>query len=116
VATRTPRTIRRQLRRRRKQSTRLPDVVVRSDRGNLPAGASAILAPPPRPSPTPVSAPFVRPTIVNRGAGVVVDPGRKPFSIMAFSIRHDRIVAIDALSDQTRLAQLDLAILDDQQH
>jgi hypothetical protein len=35
---------------------------------------------------------------------------------MAFSIRHDRIVAIDALSDQTRLAQLDLAILDDQQH
>jgi RNA polymerase sigma-70 factor (ECF subfamily) len=47
---------------------------------------------------------------------VVVAPGGKPFSIMAFTIRHDRIVAIDALSDQTRLAQLDLAILDDSQH
>jgi len=35
---------------------------------------------------------------------------------MAFTIRRDRIIAIDALSDQTRLAQLDLAVLDDQQN
>jgi hypothetical protein len=38
-----------------------------------------------------------------------------PFSVMAFTIRHDRIIAIDALSDRPRLAQLDLAVLDDQQ-
>jgi RNA polymerase sigma-70 factor (ECF subfamily) len=97
-----------------------PDVVVRSDGGNLPTGAAAILHGAAAVAAQALTyarlAPFVRPAIVNGAAGVVVAPGGKPFSVMAFTIRHDRIVAIDALSDQTRLAQLDLAVLDDQQN
>ena len=97
-----------------------PDVVVRSDGGNLPAGAAAILHGAAAVAAQALTyarlAPFVRPAIVNGAAGVVVAPGGKPFSVMAFTIRHDRIIAIDALSDQPRLAQLDLAVLDDQQN
>jgi RNA polymerase sigma-70 factor (ECF subfamily) len=97
-----------------------PDVVVRSDGGNLPAGAAAILHGAAAVAAQALTyarlAPFVRPAIVNGAAGVVVAPGGKPFSVMVFTIRHGRIFAIDALSDQTRLAQLDLAVLDDQQN
>ena len=92
-----------------------PDVVVRSDGGNLPAGAAAILHGAAAVAAQALAyarlAPFVRPAIVNGAAGVVVAPGGKPFSVMAFTIRHNRIVTIDALSDQKRLAQLHLAIL-----
>jgi RNA polymerase sigma factor (sigma-70 family) len=51
----------------------------------------------------------LRPVLVNGAAGVVVvGPGERPFSIMAFTVVNDRIVAIDAIADPERLAQLDL--------
>jgi hypothetical protein len=56
--------------------------------------------------------PFVRPALVNGAAGVVAPRGR-PFSVMAFTVRDGKIVAIDSLSDPTRLRQLDLAALDE---
>jgi hypothetical protein len=53
--------------------------------------------------------PFVRPALVNGAAGVVVAPRGRPFSVMGFTVRNDKIVEIDALSDPTRLRELDLA-------
>ena len=57
-------------------------------------------------------APYVRPALVNGVAGVVVTPEGRPFSVMAFTVRGGRIVAIDALTDPERLAELDLTFLD----
>jgi RNA polymerase sigma-70 factor, ECF subfamily len=57
--------------------------------------------------------PFVRPALVNGVAGVVVAPHRRPFSVMAFTVRGGRIVEIDVLADPDRLRQLDLAVLND---
>jgi hypothetical protein len=37
----------------------------------------------------------------------------RPFSVMAFTGRHGKIVEIDSLGDPTRLRELDLAVLDD---
>jgi hypothetical protein len=48
---------------------------------------------------------------VNGVAGVVVAPRGAVFSIMAFTVRGGRIVAIDALGDPERLRDLDLAFL-----
>jgi hypothetical protein len=43
-----------------------------------------------------------------------VAPGGRPFSVLAFTVRDGKIVAIDALADPTRLRRLDLAMLDDE--
>jgi hypothetical protein len=56
--------------------------------------------------------PYVRPALVNGAAGVVVAPGGRPFSVMGFTVRGGRIVAIDALSDPVRLGRLDLSLPD----
>jgi len=94
-----------------------PEVTVRSDGANLrpPAattihGAAAVAA---QALTFTRLSPFVRPALINGVAGVVVAPGGKPFSVMAFTVRGGRIVAIDALTDPIRLRQLDLAVLDD---
>jgi hypothetical protein len=47
-----------------------------------------------------------------RAAGVVVAPEGRPFSIMGFTVRDGRIVAIDALADPERLRELDITALD----
>ena len=93
-----------------------PDVVVRSDGGVLrPAvshvvrGAAAVAG---QALTFAQLSPFVRPALVNGVAGVVVAPHGRPFSVMAFTVRGGRIVAIDALTDPERLSQLDLAVLD----
>jgi RNA polymerase sigma-70 factor, ECF subfamily len=57
-------------------------------------------------------APYVRPALINGVAGVVVTPQGRPFSVMAFTVRNGKVVAIDALSDPARLAELDLTVLD----
>jgi RNA polymerase sigma-70 factor (ECF subfamily) len=57
--------------------------------------------------------PFVRPALVNGAAGVVVMPQGRPVSVMAFTVRGGKVVAIDVLADPERLARLDLAVLDD---
>jgi hypothetical protein len=56
---------------------------------------------------------FARPALVNGAAGVVVAPRGRLFSVIGFTIRGGRIVAIDILADPERLRRLDLAVLDD---
>jgi RNA polymerase sigma factor (sigma-70 family) len=94
-----------------------PDVVLHSDGGTRRPSATAVVhgarAVAERAFTYAQLAPYVRPALVNGAAGVVVAPGGRPFSVMAFTVARGRIVEIDALSDPERLAQLDLAILDD---
>ncbi|NUW43921.1 RNA polymerase sigma factor SigJ [Nonomuraea rhodomycinica] len=95
-----------------------PDVVLRSDGGTtrgrhtvLISGARAVAA-------QAVTfgrlSPFARPVLINGSAGVVVAAeGRRPVSVMAFTVAGGRIVAIDVLSDPERLNGLDLTALED---
>jgi RNA polymerase sigma factor (sigma-70 family) len=55
---------------------------------------------------------FVRPALVNGGAGAVVVVNGQPFAVMGFTVADGRIVAIDILYDPERLAGLDLTLLD----
>ncbi|MBR7193247.1 MULTISPECIES: hypothetical protein [Gordonia] len=50
----------------------------------------------------------VHPAVVNGGIGMVNTVEGEPFSVIGFTIADDRITAIDILSDQARLARLDL--------
>jgi len=94
-----------------------PDVVLRADGGTARArrtvvihGARAVAA-------QAVTGtrfdPFVRPALINGTAGVVVAAGGRVLSVMGFTVAHGKIVAIDVLYDPERLADLDLAVLDD---
>jgi RNA polymerase sigma-70 factor (ECF subfamily) len=93
-----------------------PGVVVRSDGGALRPAASQVVhgaAAVARQALTYARlAPFVRPALVNGVAGVVVAPQGRPVSVLAFTVRGGRIVAIDALSDPERLRHLDLTVFD----
>jgi RNA polymerase sigma-70 factor (ECF subfamily) len=92
-----------------------PDVVVRIDGGVARAGLSTVLR-----GAAAVAeqartgrrfAPFVRPAVVNGSAGALVVAGGRLLSVMAFTVADGRIVAIDALYDPERLAEVDLAFL-----
>ena len=90
-----------------------PDVVLRADEGGTTVevhGAGTVAS---RAMRFAQLAPYVRPALINGVAGVVVTPRGRPFSVLAFTVRGGRIVAIDALADRERLAQLDLTPLDD---
>jgi RNA polymerase sigma-70 factor (ECF subfamily) len=93
-----------------------PDVVLRSDGGVLRPAASIVVrgaqAVASRALTFARLSPFVRPALVNGAAGVVVAPGGRPFSVMGFTVRHGKIVAIDSLSDPERLRRIDLKVLD----
>jgi RNA polymerase sigma-70 factor (ECF subfamily) len=52
--------------------------------------------------------PFVRPALVNGGAGAVVVVNGRLFSVMAFTVTDGRITQLDALLDPERLARLGL--------
>jgi RNA polymerase sigma-70 factor, ECF subfamily len=93
-----------------------PDIVLRSDGGAARPAASVVVR-----GAQSVAAqalmfarlfPFVRPALVNSTAGVVVAPHGRPFSVMAFTVKHGRIVEIDVLADPDRLRHLDLTALD----
>src|SRR5215213_4138792 len=94
-----------------------PDVVLRADRGGVPAGASREVRGAQYVAQQALTfsrfAPFVRPARVNGAAGVVVVPRGRPFSVMGFTVTRGKIVEIDILADSVRLRQLDLAVLDD---
>ncbi len=45
--------------------------------------------------------------------GLVVAPRGRLLMVLTFSIRDEKIVAIDAVTDPERLNQLDLTVLDD---
>ena len=90
-----------------------PNVVVRADRGAVPAGASRELrGRGPSPSRRSLSrglAHSARVALVNGAAGIVSWlPNGQPFSVMGFTVRRQRIVEIDILADPARLRALDL--------
>jgi len=87
-----------------------PDVVLHADGGAKPGvihGAEAVAA---QAMTFAQLSPHVRPAVVNGTAGVVVAPGGRAVSVMAFTVRGGRIVAIEALADPERLARLDLSL------
>jgi len=51
---------------------------------------------------------FIRPALVNGAAGAVVAPRGRPVSVMGFTVRNGRIIAIDVLADPARLRALGL--------
>jgi RNA polymerase sigma factor (sigma-70 family) len=88
-----------------------PAVVLRADRGALPPGASQVIRGAPavaeqtmafagsrRGEPTPAR--------INGEAGVVWTAQGRPYSVVGFTVRRGRIVAINVLADPTRLQQL----------
>jgi RNA polymerase sigma factor (sigma-70 family) len=92
-----------------------PDVILRSDGGTVRAGATVLVRGAAEVASRALTfarlSPHVRPALVNGVAGVVVAPGGRPFSIMAFTVSDGRIVAIDALADPDRLRRVDLSAL-----
>jgi RNA polymerase sigma factor (sigma-70 family) len=89
-----------------------PDVELRVDGGTRRAESSVVLR-----GPAAVAghtstysrlSPHVVPAFVNGAAGVVVAPGGRVFSVMAFDVTELKITRIDALVDPERLAALDL--------
>jgi RNA polymerase sigma-70 factor (ECF subfamily) len=86
-----------------------PDVVLHADAGAaasasaLVRGAAAVAG---RALMFARLAPHLRPALVNGVAGVTVAPAGGTVSIMAFTVRYGRVVAIHALADPDRLARL----------
>ena len=92
-----------------------PDAVLRADAGALASrstllhGAEQIA----RSALTFSRLDLVRhPVLVNGAPGLVCTLDGKPFSVMAFTMRDEKIAEIDILADAERLAQLDLSSLD----
>jgi RNA polymerase sigma-70 factor (ECF subfamily) len=56
----------------------------------------------------------VRPVLVNGAAGVLVAPGGRPVSLMAFTVADGRVVEIDAIADPERLSRLELPLPPDE--
>jgi RNA polymerase sigma-70 factor (ECF subfamily) len=50
---------------------------------------------------------------VNGAAGAVVFRDGRPYSIIAVTVRGDRIVELDIVTDPERLARIDLSALED---
>jgi RNA polymerase sigma-70 factor, ECF subfamily len=90
-----------------------PDVVLRSDRGPAP-GESVVLRGPAAVARQAMmfatTGRELRPVQVNGDPGVIVVIERRAVSVMQFTVQDDRIVAIDALADPERLADLDLGL------
>jgi RNA polymerase sigma-70 factor (ECF subfamily) len=94
-----------------------PDVVLRSDRAGAPreirgaaeyarraaaGGARAAAS----------GAWAAQPALVNGAVGIIVAPRGRLSMVLQFTIENGRIVAVDAIADPERLAELDLAVLD----
>ena len=94
-----------------------PDVVLRIDGGTVRAGLSREARGARAVAEQTLTfsrlSPFVRSALVNGAAGVVVTPRGRPFAVMGFTVRREKIVEIDVLADPERLSRLDLAVLDD---
>jgi RNA polymerase sigma-70 factor (ECF subfamily) len=91
-----------------------PDVVLRADHAAVHAGASREVCGAPAVADTfSGRARFAQPALVNGAAGAVWAPGGRPRVVFGFRITRGKIVEIDLLADPTRLAQLDLAVLNE---
>ncbi|MDH6138103.1 hypothetical protein P3T35_000080 [Kitasatospora sp. GP30] len=51
--------------------------------------------------------------LINGAYGMVSSDGEQVVSVMSFTVADDRVVELNILADQDRLAQLDLTLLDD---
>ncbi|MGH2713579.1 MAG: RNA polymerase sigma factor SigJ [Thermoleophilaceae bacterium] len=93
-----------------------PDVVLRADRGAVPAGASREVRGAPAVAEQAVTfsrlAPFARPALVNGAAGLVVARAGRPLAVAGITVARGKIVEIDLLVDPARLRELDLTVLD----
>ena len=91
-----------------------PDVVFRHDRTTVPAGASREVR-----GALAVARQFsgraqgARPALVNGAVGLVVPRRGRLFLVLNLTIRHGKIVEINAVADPVRLHQLRLSVLDD---
>jgi RNA polymerase sigma factor (sigma-70 family) len=87
-----------------------PDVAARSDGGRLRPGATITVRGAREVAARAASfsglAPFLTPVLVNGVAGAFVAPHGQPFSLMAFTVRGGRVVAIDAILDPLRLRRI----------
>jgi RNA polymerase sigma factor (sigma-70 family) len=89
-----------------------PDVVLRLDRGAVPAGASRVIRG--APAVVGLGLPFsgpgwsVHPALVNGAAGVIIARRGRPASVTGFTVRRGKIVAIDILADPARIRRLGL--------
>jgi RNA polymerase sigma-70 factor (ECF subfamily) len=91
-----------------------PDVVIRTDRGSVPVGASTLVRGAAAVAAGAVTAAKLagpaRLALVNGAVGLVSwAPDGRPFAVMGFTVARGRIVEIDVLADPARLGQLDLA-------
>jgi RNA polymerase sigma factor (sigma-70 family) len=50
-----------------------------------------------------------RPALVNGSAGAVLAPHGRPFAVMGFTVRDDKIAQIDVVADPARLNRIDLS-------
>jgi len=95
-----------------------PDVVLRTDRGEIPAGVSRVIRGASEVAQQALlfstRGRFARPALVNGAAGIVVfDESGRAFSVLGFIVARGRIVEIDILADPRRLSRLDLSVLDE---
>ncbi len=98
-----------------------PDAVVRADFGRPPESESAVAGVTESRGAETVAAqallfrrfaPGARQAMVNGAPGLVVFAGDRPYAVLGFSLRDDRIVEIDILADPARLARIDFSVLD----
>jgi RNA polymerase sigma factor (sigma-70 family) len=93
-----------------------PDVVLRADAGAVAVasrvvrGAEAVAG---QALAFAGLAPFARAALVNGTAGIVAARGGRPVAVLGFTVAGGKIVEIDILADRSRLAQLDVAELED---
>ena len=98
-----------------------PDAVVRADFGR-PAGSDSVVAGVSESHGAGVVAsqallfrrfaPGARHALVNGTPGIVVFAGDRPYAVLGFTLRDDRIIEIDILADPARLARIDFTVLD----
>ena len=93
-----------------------PDVVLRADVGAGMRGISGVLRGAENVARQALlfseGAAYARPVLVNGVAGTLTAPGGTPMSVMAFTVRRDRITQIHILADPTRLASLNVPSAD----
>jgi RNA polymerase sigma-70 factor (ECF subfamily) len=93
-----------------------PDVVLRADGGVLRPGVSVVVrgarAVAEQAGGFRRFAGNIQPALVNGAAGVVAwAPNGKPFAVLGFTVRGDKIVEMDVVVDPERLSRLDLTDL-----
>jgi RNA polymerase sigma-70 factor (ECF subfamily) len=92
-----------------------PEVVVRADPGALALGAPRVVRGAEAAATQAMAfrhlASSARPALVNGAAGAVVFRAGQLFSVLAFTVVHDRIVEIDILADPARVSRLDVTAI-----